>query len=297
MTIIERVYIGRFRGVNDVTLNQLGDINFIVGGNHSGKTSVLDAICWLLDPGKLINRCAHGLQQTEGNIPTMRRSGFIPCSRNDGIVVEATVSNVEHSMSLYGEVKSTGSDDAECFEGILTRDSVPTKIDDQTDVSVVMSSISSALRIVYPVTETSLPKPVLTMRCFKKALLPVIKIYDSNIADIHIRWRDGEPQLEVEYQTPHNRVLLDLCSYDLRCIVALTAQIVYSNGGVLLRDDILTSIPVAMYGMLLELCKKLNVQLIATTHDYNLINAVTHASATETGLNIVVHKLEKSSVV
>lgn len=42
--------IHRFRGIRDLKLGDLGQINLLIGGNNSGKTSVLEAIALYCDP-------------------------------------------------------------------------------------------------------------------------------------------------------------------------------------------------------------------------------------------------------
>jgi hypothetical protein len=42
-TAFEHLHINAFRGLRNVRLEQLGRVNLLVGGNNSGKTSVLEA--------------------------------------------------------------------------------------------------------------------------------------------------------------------------------------------------------------------------------------------------------------
>ena len=55
---IDNLTIHRFRGIRDLTLENLGQINLLVGINNSGKTTVLEAIytyCNSLDPLAWLN--------------------------------------------------------------------------------------------------------------------------------------------------------------------------------------------------------------------------------------------------
>ena len=55
MKHLDNLTIHRFRGLRDLNLQELGQINILVGGNNSGKTSVLEAIstyCRPLDIGE-----------------------------------------------------------------------------------------------------------------------------------------------------------------------------------------------------------------------------------------------------
>ena len=58
MNNLENLTIHRFRGLRDLSLESLGQINLLVGVNNSGKTSVLEAIstyCRPLDPFEWLN--------------------------------------------------------------------------------------------------------------------------------------------------------------------------------------------------------------------------------------------------
>ena len=55
---IDTLTIHRFRGIRDLTLENLGQMNLLVGINNSGKTTVLEAIytyCNSLDPLAWLN--------------------------------------------------------------------------------------------------------------------------------------------------------------------------------------------------------------------------------------------------
>lgn len=48
--VYDDIHITAFRGLRDVSLTECRDVNLLVGGNDSGKTSVLEAILLLSDP-------------------------------------------------------------------------------------------------------------------------------------------------------------------------------------------------------------------------------------------------------
>src|SRR5438105_11859689 len=50
MKHIDEFTIHAFRGLRDVKLEKLGQINLLVGDNNSGKTSVLEALLLFHDP-------------------------------------------------------------------------------------------------------------------------------------------------------------------------------------------------------------------------------------------------------
>lgn len=48
--LIKRLYIESFRGIRDLLIEDIGDINIIVGNNNSGKTTLLEALNLLSSP-------------------------------------------------------------------------------------------------------------------------------------------------------------------------------------------------------------------------------------------------------
>ncbi len=48
--LLNHFHIAAFRGLKDVTLDQLARVNLLVGGNNCGKTSVLEALAVFASP-------------------------------------------------------------------------------------------------------------------------------------------------------------------------------------------------------------------------------------------------------
>src|SRR5262245_48370014 len=53
--MITTLQIRNFRGLKDVTLGELRRVNLLVGGNDTGKTSVLEALVLLLGDGNAVH--------------------------------------------------------------------------------------------------------------------------------------------------------------------------------------------------------------------------------------------------
>ena len=55
MIKLNEIEINKFRGISDLLLANVGEVNLIVGDNNCGKTSILEAIQLLRDPTNVNN--------------------------------------------------------------------------------------------------------------------------------------------------------------------------------------------------------------------------------------------------
>lgn len=77
---ISKLQIKAFRGVKDLSLDNLSAVNVLVGANNSGKTSVLEAIRFLsnsTDTGRIVNLAR---QRSVGNKEVLIDQFFLPLS-------------------------------------------------------------------------------------------------------------------------------------------------------------------------------------------------------------------------
>jgi hypothetical protein len=74
--MLDDFIIGRFRGLNDLSLKQLGMINLLVGGNNSGKTSVLEALAVFSRPLDIAAWSVIARHREVRNFPAMLSAGL-----------------------------------------------------------------------------------------------------------------------------------------------------------------------------------------------------------------------------
>ena len=67
MIFLKNFSVKQFRGIRDLNVDKLGDVNLIVGDNNSGKTSVLEAIMLLRNTSAFSNIL---------NVVRLRDNGF-----------------------------------------------------------------------------------------------------------------------------------------------------------------------------------------------------------------------------
>jgi AAA15 family ATPase/GTPase len=68
---LENITIHQFRGLQELELKHLGQINLLVGVNNSGKTSVLEALSIFCDPTDLKSWINAARQREDSRIPTL----------------------------------------------------------------------------------------------------------------------------------------------------------------------------------------------------------------------------------
>jgi len=98
---LDSLYIHRFRGLRDLELSNLGQINLLVGINNCGKTSVLEAI----------NIYSHPLDIREWASTATLREGSIPSSFGiyiDGFFTQDVLSLNEEDLTKKISISSTG---------------------------------------------------------------------------------------------------------------------------------------------------------------------------------------------
>ena len=65
--MIMRFEIQNFRGLKQVTLSELRRVNLIIGGNDTGKTSVLEALVLLFGDGLQVGSLPNSFRNNQGN--------------------------------------------------------------------------------------------------------------------------------------------------------------------------------------------------------------------------------------
>lgn len=100
MIFLKNLSIKQFRGIKDLQVNNLGNVNLIVGDNNSGKTSVLEAIMLLRNTGEFSNIL---------NVVRLRDNGFFSPFRLSTFENFLYMFNPEHeekTIEVEGKIKS-----------------------------------------------------------------------------------------------------------------------------------------------------------------------------------------------
>ena len=350
---LESLTIHRFRGLRDLELSGLGDINLFVGANNSGKTTVLEAIstyCRPLDPLEWLDTSwRREIKSSRTPMLDALKWLFPHVDLPEGELYtgETFISGsgrfrVLESRATYSEFM--GIDNSfEAEEALPLRESeVDYFLDLDSKRWGASLELKAVIRVVQPTlfdsaptreisetfqlweeerftTRKTPPAPMLpvstispvshrveqiqikqlteaTLEGVKDEVLQVIQLLDPGVQDLEILSRRGiRPTLYIRHKEIGLAPLSAFGDGVRRTLmIALTLPLV--KGGALLIDEIETAIHKSalskVFGWLVKACSDNNVQLFATTHSLEAVDAMLKVKKVDLE-NIVVHRLNE----
>jgi len=264
MKHLDNLTIHRFRGLRDLALQELGQINLLVGANNSGKTSVLEAIstyCRPLDPLEWLN--------------TLEFDNIL---RGAELELKVTTTFSPEELSVSFEIWEN-----QRFINRKNRSTAVLPIDTVTPFSHRIEQLQVSL----------LSEAILLG--IKPEVIKLLQLMDSEITDLVILSPTGKrPSLYID----HKRVGISPLSAfgdGVRRLLFIALTLAKVQGGVLLIDEIETAIHTVALGSsfawIVQWCQRFDVQLFATTHSLETVDAMLDASDPDTDL--VLYRLEK----
>lgn len=119
---------------------------------------------------------------------------------------------------------------------------------------------------------------------FYGRIIEILRLFDSNIRGLEFWDSNGRSTLRVDHFT-EGLVPLSTFGDGLRRVITLAAGLSSASGGVLLVDEIESAIHIEaffdVYTWMTRVAKEFNVQIIATTHSIEAVDAVLAASIGE----------------
>jgi len=314
MTLINKLQIERFRGVRDLSIDRLSQINLIVGDNNCGKTSLLEAIHLLRAPGSLANiytivKLREALLGLKVNSVY---DSFVCMFPKDEDVLKIQLSceydGNSFSYVLFGE-ESREILDINELPKIVRREFYETEGETETDVfngqivytingqtsseSIRLNRLSrrtgtllgtnELIKIRYAAPYEHLKgnslRQIVKDDRLKKSCLRALRLFDADIEDVKIVPSDVSPYW-VEYLAHKRLGSMPLSTYGdgIKKILFLSNAIAESANGVLLIDEIETSIHKQYYDpifrYLVNACKEFNVQAFIATHSLEAVDGL-----------------------
>lgn len=327
MKYIESVYIDGFRGFSNFSIDNLSDINILVGDNNTGKTSILEAIHILQYPGEMghyVSVCS----SREGKGKINQYNTFInsisKINNTIGKVVNVfgTINEEEISCHIHGDIikiiKSNSENrEIEAFEGMISygvntsvEGNEKIYIDEETNFLKKSDSDSfspiAIIRIV-PFSHVEKEMEGSVIREGKKfEVIDALRIFDKNIIGFDTIKDDYEIKTYIQHKETG---MLPVSSYGdgLKKVFYLSSALIKAKGGILLIDEIETSIHYSalkdVFKWLIDACIKYNVQLFATTHSLEAVDALLNCANESKGtkylqesINIITLKKDEDGV-
>ena len=325
-----------------MNLQDLGQINILVGGNNSGKTSVLEAIstyCRPLDPLEWLNtswrreikssrkpqldalRWLFPQNSEVSHVHVYEGETYVSSNGDFPVTELRAIYREFEGVSELGEAENSSESQLEIdeieFDNILRGAELELKVATIFDLEElsVKFEIWENQRFVNRKNRSTAVLPIDTVTPFshrieqlqinllsevilwgmKPEVIKLLQQMDSDITDLVILSPTGKrPSLYID----HKRVGISPLSAfgdGVRRLLFIALTLVKVQDGVLLIDEIETAIHTEALGSsfawIVQWCQRLDVQLFATTHSLEAIDAMLEASDSETDL--VLYRLEK----
>ncbi len=351
--IFDSLKVDGYRGLKELHLSELGQINLIVGLNNSGKTSLIEAIsilCNPLDPFQWLEvadrRSYMGISgkrlmarpNLEGlkwvfayrqdfldRLISISAIGNTPILGIEAELREIFGSNLENVNTDDGRDSEAGpdifgSESEYVLDGIELDVLANLELDQLTllekeekrqifqfwenerfverkrhqpfvNVATIYPGYASAAPLLRKIT------PILKSKDKKTQVLEVIRYFAEKITDIQTfpTANAKVESLQIEHQDL-GWVPLDVFGDGLKRTVAIAVTLMDAKNGVLLIDEIETSIHNSalsqVFSWLVTACHRLQVQLFVTTHSLEAIDAMLQAEMSTD--NIVAFRLHPS---
>lgn len=350
MRHIDDFTIHRFRGMKEARLEKPGQINLLVGGNNSGKTSMLEAISLFRDPLNPLNWSSlasaretgslrsstlsdrlvwlfphKGLYPQEDLSPgeklspredktelSFSASGTFP-QRNVVAYYDRFTEVVKEPVPRYAVEDDIGRSGVPTFEererevegvnikvnislsnnGNTTQRELLTETYEFRDYGMLPKESESARELrPYPARSingcthrsSGIPPELWTDVIYaeaKKQTIELLRLFDPDIQDIDIVLLRGRASSISIKHRKLGRAPLSAFGDGLRRVFTLASAIPGARDGLLLIDELEIAVHTRMleetFSWLIEFCHQYNVQVFATTHSLEAIDAIIEA--------------------
>ncbi len=356
MRKLKSIHFQQFRGIRDLRLEDLGQINLLVGINNSGKTSVLEGLSIYCHPLDLREWFKIARQREQENrfsqisildsiqwlFPKLYsyeeknskpETGEIIIDGNGSYPVKKLQASYEVIEGLrISERKrrrnlsqgEQGEDEIpEIHKGIDLRlevhensdqlsflDTPPTFVQDfqlwEDDYSIGRLPGSGHLSLKTSIVTTSSHRSEANQlrllseanfQNFKADVVALLRQVDSEITDIEILLSPDAISSRFKAYIQHEKFgLAPLSTFGdgIRRLLHIALKLASVRGGILLIDELEVTLHTEVlqdsFKWLVRWCKELDVQLFATTHSLEAVDAL--LSATESESDLVLYRLE-----
>lgn len=308
---LRRIEIDGFRGFTRMVIEDLGDVNIIVGKNSVGKTALLEALMLLGQPCLISNSTvmnqlrgltllANDAAETWGLIFNQQKEEHhirIAASSDENLLHELTI-KMGMILDMYPEREDKSSRPT-AMNGLLQQNGI------RFDYSKSDGTLAWAIATVIPgklevIDSSSLPDSIMIFNAslshlfnnaadmysdvvktgLKETLINGIRSIVPELYDLNLLTRAGQPTL---YATVDGTSLIpiQLLGEGVNRTIIWLLTILVSNDKIFLLDEIEYgihhSVMENVFRALLQTAKERKVQIFATTHSYEALTALNAA--------------------
>jgi ABC-type branched-subunit amino acid transport system ATPase component len=330
--LLDELHVGAFRGLRDVTLSSLAKVNLLVGGNNSGKTSVLEALGVLASPigvaeWSLISQGRRGLG-VGLSFPDAIRWMFQTADSGSGLHIRLTgkitgsgAAELNASCEAIrgfppqDRTGSTGSLEEGWRVCALFKSEDPTQpnLSDTFDLwpssGIAQGELSSVEGIPWvlmdPYSHRNQSDAVYRLSELTKAgarsnVVEMLRGFDPSVTELEtLAGRHTNEAYIAVRQQGRELVPASIMGDGFRRALAIALAIPEARGGFLLIDEIETALHVSvldkLFPWLIRTCDAYNVQLFATTHSLEAVSSMLNSAEGTTDSVATYHLGQKAA--
>lgn len=304
------LHIASFRGLRGVELLSPGRFNLLVGPNSSGKTSVLEALAFFCRPADPVHWWQLGGSRSRFWLekPSLLEVMLAPLERRGGSVLPAWVAaeDAGHRVqraTVSAEVHEVITQQSSALQRQASiRWAAEVSGGEQPVVSASVTLKAGQTELVLPPTARPDSAPQLPVelvdtlthrsdegyprgwsalvnRQEQDAVLAMLRPLEPGLATLSLHVSDDNarrPELVAHHVK--GRCSLSMFGDGLKRALTYALAVARARGGVLLIDEVETALHVSalgrVYGWLREVCEAWNVQVFATTHSLEAVDAL-----------------------
>ncbi len=314
MAFFKNIDIKSFRGIRNLSINNLGAINLVVGDNNCGKTSVLEAIELLRSSGNIANIYKIARQRESLSVfgANSIYDSFVCMFPHDGTGLRIEVNAIDNEAELFFKVEGgkekvlleakeldrlilrqnselSSELETEIFKGEIAtgygeeRKTEYVEVNKFSRVSGTPASSTDKYTIVYVAPFEHLRGNVLSQIVsnsdYKNICMKALQLFDSDIEDMMILRSDiGNRPVEYLKHRKLNNMPVATYGDGIKKVLVLSNAIAQAAGGILLIDEIETAIHKKYYDdifrFVIKACKAFDVQVFITTHSLEAIDGI-----------------------
>jgi len=294
-TILQNLSLEAYRGISELSLEGLTSVNLVVGANNSGKSSILEAAGLLLrppDPMQWISAVRHrdfDMSLVDGLWSLFPRGEALHPDDGPSVSEQIAIRASTTNGARFVEARCFASQSVGT-EAAAVSARVEVMVDGLPAVTMKFPSPGAPAHQVHvyrvfavtPATHYSTKALVEHLSRVvdegkKQLAVELLQVFDAGVEDLDVIASLGRESIRVTHRT---RGVVDLASFGdgMRRSAALALALTRAYQGVLLVDEIEAGIHHSVLrpvlAKLLETAATSQVQILATTHSLEAVDAI-----------------------